>query len=114
MAVASHRIEQSFTLAKEQYAELGVDVDRALGRLQAIPLSLHCWQGDDVGGFENIGSELGGGLAVTGNYPGSARTPQELRADFEKAISLIAGQAPHEPARFLCSTPRPARGAKPN
>ncbi len=92
MAVAPHRIEQSFALAKEQYAELGVDVDRALARLKAIPLSLHCWQGDDVGGFENIGSELGGGLAVTGNYPGRARTPQELRSDFEKAISLLPGR----------------------
>jgi L-rhamnose isomerase len=92
LAVASHRIEQSFALAKEQYAELGVDVDRALARLKAIPLSLHCWQGDDVGGFENIGSELGGGLAVTGNYLGRARTPQELRSDFEKAISLLPGR----------------------
>jgi L-rhamnose isomerase len=92
LVVAPHRIEQSFALAKEQYAELGVDVDRALARLKAIPLSLHCWQGDDVGGFENIGSELGGGLAVTGNYPGRARTPQELRSDFEKAISLLPGR----------------------
>jgi L-rhamnose isomerase len=92
LVVTSRRIEQSFALAKEQYAELGVDVDRALSRLKAIPLSLHCWQGDDVGGFENTGSELGGGLAVTGNYPGRARTPEELRADFEKATSLLPGR----------------------
>ena len=57
----------------------------------SIPISLHCWQGDDVGGFENTGSELGGGLAVTGNYPGRARTPDELRADVDKALALIPG-----------------------
>ena len=92
LANSSRRIEQSFSLAKEQYAELGVDVERALFRLNKISISLHCWQGDDVGGFENTGSELGGGLAVTGNYPGRARTPEELRADFEKAISLLPGR----------------------
>ncbi|MDB6027604.1 MAG: rhaA, partial [Verrucomicrobiales bacterium] len=83
---------QRFTLAKERYAELGVDVDAALKRLSTIPISLHCWQGDDVGGFENSGAELGGGIAVTGNYPGKARTPQELRADLDKALSLIPGK----------------------
>ena len=57
-----------------------------------VPISLHCWQGDDVGGFERRGSELGGGLAVTGNYPGKARTPDELRADIDKALSLIPGR----------------------
>lgn len=63
----------------------------ALRRLGTIPISLHCWQGDDVGGFERSGSEMGGGLAVTGNYPGKARTPDELRADLGKALSLIPG-----------------------
>ncbi|HZZ27737.1 MAG TPA: L-rhamnose isomerase [Pirellulales bacterium] len=92
MADSERRIVQAFQLAKEQYAELGVDVDSALSRLAGIAISLHCWQGDDVGGFENTGSELGGGLAVTGNYVGRARTPQELRADFEKATSLIPGR----------------------
>ncbi len=86
------RIEQSFKLAKERYAELGVDVDAGLKKLSTIPISLHCWQGDDVGGFENFGSELGGGLAVTGNYPGKARTPDELRADLDMALSLIPGK----------------------
>jgi L-rhamnose isomerase len=86
------RIEQAFALAKEQYAELGVDVDQAVEQLSAIALSLHCWQGDDVGGFENAGAELGGGLAVTGNYPGKARTPDELRADLDKALALIPGR----------------------
>ena len=85
-------IQQSFTLACERYAELDVDVAQALAALAAIPISLHCWQGDDVGGFENLGTTLGGGLAVTGNYPGKARTPDELRADLEKALSLIPGR----------------------
>jgi L-rhamnose isomerase len=71
---------------------MGVNTDRALKRLAGIPISLHCWQGDDVGGFENFGEGLGGGLAVTGNYPGKARTPNELRADLEKAYSLIPGR----------------------
>jgi len=84
-------IEQAYKLAKERYAQFGVDTDQALKRIAEVSISLHCWQGDDVGGFENAGSELGGGLAVTGNYPGKARTPAELRADFEKAISLIPG-----------------------
>jgi L-rhamnose isomerase len=84
-------IEQAFALAKQRYAELDVDVDRALGQLPGIPISLHCWQGDDVGGFEGSGEALGGGLAVTGNYPGKARNPDELRADLDKALSLIPG-----------------------
>lgn len=70
---------------------MGVDVARALKTLETIPVSLHCWQGDDVGGFENSGGTLGGGLVATGNYPGKARTPDELRADLEKAFSLIPG-----------------------
>jgi L-rhamnose isomerase len=85
-------IGQAYQLAKERYAALGVDTDKALQQLARIPISIHCWQGDDVGGFENAGQQLGGGLAVTGNYPGKARTPHELRADFEKAISLIPGK----------------------
>jgi L-rhamnose isomerase len=91
MAAAS-RIEQAYALAKERYAELGVDTDRAIERLATIPISLHCWQGDDVGGFENAGQEIGGGLAVTGNYPGKARTPDELRDDLDRALSLIPGK----------------------
>ncbi len=84
-------VEKAYRLASERYAALGVSTDRALKALKEISISIHCWQGDDVGGFENAGSELGGGLAVTGNYPGKARTPDELRADFEKAVSLIPG-----------------------
>jgi L-rhamnose isomerase len=88
----SKQIEQAYRLAKERYAALGVDTDKALKQLAGIPVSIHCWQGDDVGGFENAGEALGGGLAVTGNYPGKARTPEELRADFEQALSVLPGR----------------------
>ena len=84
--------ERAYQLAKERYAQLGVDTDRALKNLAGISISIHCWQGDDVGGFENAGSSLGDGLAVTGNYPGKARTPAQLRGDFEKVLSLIPGK----------------------
>lgn len=84
--------ERAYELAKERYAQVGVDTDQALEQVARIPISIHCWQGDDVGGFENAGAALGGGLAVTGNYPGKARTPQELRSDFEKALSLTPGK----------------------
>jgi L-rhamnose isomerase len=86
------QIETAYRLAKERYAALGVDTEAALKKLATVPVSMHCWQGDDVGGFESMSSELGGGLAVTGNYPGKARTPAELRADAEKAYSLIPGK----------------------
>ena len=88
----NNNIEKSFSLALERYSDLGVDANRALKILSTIPISLHCWQGDDVGGFENFGGTLGGGLVATGNYPGKARTPDELRADLEKAYSLIPGK----------------------
>jgi len=82
----------SYTLAKEQYAALGVDTEQALGVLASTPISLHCWQGDDVGGFEKPGAELtGGGIQVTGNYPGKARSIAELRGDLDKALALIPG-----------------------
>jgi L-rhamnose isomerase len=85
-------VEQSYKLARAQYAAIGVDTDAALKKLRTVPISLHCWQGDDVGGFEKFGTELGGGLAATGNYPGKARTPAELRADAEQAFALIPGK----------------------
>lgn len=84
--------ERMFALAAEQYAERGVDVEQALARLGGIAISLHCWQGDDVAGFEGQSSELGGGLAVTGNYPGRARNVDELRADIQQALRLIPGR----------------------
>lgn len=91
MSSAQEKWNRAITLAREQYAEWGVDVDAALERLDSVAISLHCWQGDDVGGFENTGQAIGGGLAVTGNYPGKARTPDELRMDLEKALSLLPG-----------------------
>jgi len=82
----------AYSLSHERYASLGVDTEAALATLATLPVSIHCWQGDDVGGFEHGGQSLGGGIAVTGNYPGKARTPDELRADLEKALSLIPGK----------------------
>lgn len=91
MTNQTRQVEQAYDLASERYAALGVQTDAAIERLGTIAISLHCWQGDDVGGFENTDEEIGGGLAVTGNYPGKARTPDELRSDLEKAYSLIPG-----------------------
>lgn len=83
----------AYILAKETYASHGVDTEEVLSRLAATPISLHCWQGDDVGGFESAGTDLAGsGLAATGNYPGKARTPEELRHDLERALALIPGK----------------------
>jgi L-rhamnose isomerase len=92
MANRSESVERAFAFARERYAELGVDVESAMRDSGHIAVSLHCWQGDDVGGFENAGAELGGGLAVTGNYPGKARNADELRADAQKAMALIPGK----------------------
>ena len=89
--MASDRITARYEVARQQYADHGVDTDAALARLGDVAISLHCWQGDDVLGFENVGESLGGGIAATGNYPGRARTPDELRADATKALSLIPG-----------------------
>ena len=84
-------LEQSYALAKEQYAEMGVDVEAAMDCLGRTPVSIQCWQGDDVSGFESDAG-LSGGIMATGNYPGRARTPEELRADAAKALSLIPGK----------------------
>jgi L-rhamnose isomerase len=87
----SRSIEAAYKLAEERYAILGVNTDKVLGQLAKVPVSLHCWQGDDVGGFECAGGGLTGGLVATGNYPGKARTADELRADAGMALSLIPG-----------------------
>ena len=84
-------IEKAYAIARERYAEIGVDTEKALAALQNISLSLHCWQADDVTGFENRGGDLTGGIQATGNYPGKARNIDEVRADIEKAKSLIPG-----------------------
>ncbi len=91
MTPSEANIQSAYTLAQERYAAMGVDTERALAALKNIAISLHCWQGDDVGGFENSGGELGGGLAATGNYPGKARTADELRSDLDQAYRLIPG-----------------------
>ncbi len=82
----------SYSIAQQRYAAMSVDTEAAMAKLSATPISLHCWQGDDVGGFENSGVGLSGGIAVTGNYLGRARTPDELRADLDMALSLIPGK----------------------
>ncbi len=88
-----NQITQAYQIAKDAYASIGVDVDAALKKLETIPISLHCWQGDDVGGFEKAGAQLeGGGIQATGNYPGKARNIEELRADFLKALSVVPGK----------------------
>jgi L-rhamnose isomerase len=90
--ITDQHIHSAYALAKERYAAYGVNTEKALEALAGIPVSLHCWQGDDVGGFEGDGGELGGGLAATGNYPGKARTADELRSDLDLAYSLIPGR----------------------
>jgi len=89
----SESIKKAFEAAKEQYALIGVDVENAMKQLDAFPISLHCWQADDVGGFETPDSSLsGGGIQATGNYPGKATNIREHRMDLEKAMSLIPGK----------------------
>ncbi|MGJ3238243.1 MAG: L-rhamnose isomerase [Anaerolineae bacterium] len=85
------QIQSAFEIAKERYAAFGVDVDDALNILEQIEISLHCWQGDDVGGFEDPDRGLSGGIMATGNYPGKARTVTELQRDLDTAYSLIPG-----------------------
>ena len=85
-------VQSAYELAKERYAAVGINTDVALEKIQKISLSLHCWQADDVSGFENPDGVLSGGIQATGNYPGKARNIEELRADIIKAASLIPGQ----------------------
>jgi len=84
-------IKKEFNVAKEKYAALGVDVEKAIEKLNKISISIHCWQADDVGGFENPDGELSGGIQVTGNYPGKASTIDELKGDIEKVLTLVPG-----------------------
>jgi len=90
--MTQRNIERNYQYAKEYYGAFGVDTDAALEQLARIPISLHCWQGDDVGGFEPDAGGASGGILSTGNYPGRARTPQELRGDLAEAFSLIPGK----------------------
>ena len=86
------QIQSAYALAKERYASLGVDTNQAISRLDQVAISLHCWQGDDVGGFENPDAELTGGIATTGNYPGKARNADELRQDLDLVYRLLPGK----------------------
>lgn len=90
--VTQKTIEEAYEKAKARYAEVGVDTDAVLEKLQNVKISMHCWQGDDVKGFLTPDGELTGGIMSTGNYPGAAHTPEELRTDLEKAYSLIPGK----------------------
>jgi len=85
-------IEKSYRIAQERYAEIGVDTNAAMEKLKKIPLSLQCWQGDDLGGNEKRDRPLTGGILITGNHPGKARTMEELRKDFEKVFALLPGR----------------------
>ncbi len=84
-------IQERYSEARERYAALGIDTDAAIAALEKIKVSMHCWQGDDVQGFDQKGS-LSGGIQATGNYPGKARTPEELMADMDEAMKLIPGR----------------------
>lgn len=88
----THSPTTSYDHAREAYAALGVDTEAALQTLRTIPISMHCWQGDDVGGFETTKGLMGGGIMATGNYPGAARTIAELQGDLEEAYRLIPGK----------------------
>jgi L-rhamnose isomerase len=90
--VSKESVEAAYRDARDRYAALGVDVDKALERLATIPVSINCWQGDDVTGFEGAEGITGGGIMATGNYGGKPRTPDELRQDFEMADDLIPGK----------------------
>ncbi|MCU4162930.1 L-rhamnose isomerase [Carboxylicivirga caseinilyticus] len=91
--MANEIIERAYEVAKEQYAALGIDTDKAIEKMKEVVISLHCWQTDDVGGFETPDAELsGGGIQTTGNYPGKAHTMEQMRADLEKVLSLLPGK----------------------
>ena len=83
---------KQYEAARERFAEYGVDTETALRAIDEVEISMHCWQGDDVTGFEVSEQGMSGGILATGNYPGRARNANELRADYEKAFSLIPGR----------------------
>ncbi|MGP8306378.1 L-rhamnose isomerase [Vibrio sp. YIC-376] len=90
--MSKEQIISAYEQAKAVFEKYGVDTDKALALLNQTPISMHCWQGDDVRGFESPDTALSGGIQATGNYPGAAKTPAQLRADMEKAFSLIPGK----------------------
>lgn len=106
------RIRAAYLLAKDAYEAIGVDTEEAMKRLSETQISLHCWQGDDVAGFEHPDAELSGGIMATGNYPGKARTFGELTADLEKAMSMLPGrQKVNVHASYISSDQKPDRNA---
>ena len=88
----SELIKRAYEIAKEQYAAIGVDSDVAIAKMKDVNISLHCWQTDDVGGFETADGELSGGIQATGNYPGKATTIEQMRTDLEKVLALLPGK----------------------
>ena len=88
----SELIKKAYEIAKEQYAVIGVDVDAGIAKMKDVNISLHCWQTDDVGGFETSDGELSGGIQATGNYPGKATTIEEVKTDLEKVLALLPGK----------------------
>ena len=90
--VKKESIDKAYEIAKDRYAELGVDTDAVLKKMNSTAISMHCWQADDVTGFENPDGVLTGGIQATGNYPGKARTIEQLRQDIEKSMSLLPGR----------------------
>jgi len=92
MKTSESQLQSAYEIARERYAALGVDTEAGLERLESIAISLHCWQGDDVNGFESPGGELTGGIAATGNYPGKARNAAELRRDLDLVYRLLPGK----------------------
>jgi len=91
MRVIQDKIKEAYALARERFAEFGIDTDQTLRQLDEVPISIQCWQGDDVLGFESADASLTGGIQTTGNYPGRARNVDELRSDLELALTLIPG-----------------------
>lgn len=83
--------EKAYKQAKEYYKRFGIDTEKAMKLCDKVPISIHCWQGDDVGGFEKSASDLTGGLQVTGNYPGKPRTADELRSDLDVVMKYLPG-----------------------
>lgn len=88
----NHFVEKMYDLAKERYQQFGIDTDQVVEKLVNIPLSVQCWQGDDIGGYEKNKGAAGGGILATGNYPGKARTADELRQDVDKLMELVPGK----------------------
>ncbi len=106
MKNTEEKIELAYELAGERYAAMGVDTAKVLQQLDEIPISIQCWQGDDVRGFENPTGDLTGGIQTSGNYPGRARTGDELRADLDVAFAQIPGKSGSICTQFILNRQR--------